>query len=217
MSGGKSDYLELKLLDHVLGGADYTRPATVYVAVYTTKPSDAGGGTEVTGGAYARVTFTNNGTNWPAASAGQKSNGVAITFATATAPWGKCVAFGIFDAASSGNLLYWGELLGTQQVFTADSSTDFITCTAHGYSDGQLVEVESDGGTVPGGLADDTEYYVRDSTANTFKLTATPGGSAIDLTTNGTGKLLVALSYKKTVSQGDTLSFAIGQLKINED
>lgn len=67
---GKSDYLELKILDGVLGGPDFVRPATSHVALYTVAPSDAGGGTEVSGGSYARAAVTNSATNWPAAAAG---------------------------------------------------------------------------------------------------------------------------------------------------
>lgn len=107
---GKSDYLENKVLDHLLGRTTYTAPATVYVALYTTAPSDAGGGTEVSGGGYARKAVTNDATNWPAASGGSKSNGTAIVFDEASSDWGSVVAFGIFDAASGGNLLYWGAL-----------------------------------------------------------------------------------------------------------
>ena len=110
MAGSKSDFLENELLDHVLGNAAYTAPATVYIALYTVVPTDAGGGTEVSGGAYTRVASTNDATNWPAASAGAKSNGTAITFTTATADWGTVVAFGIFDALTAGNLLYWADL-----------------------------------------------------------------------------------------------------------
>jgi len=106
----KSDYLESKVLDHLLGRTTYTAPATVYVALYTTAPTDAGGGTEVSGGGYARKAVTNDATNWPAASSSTKSNGTAIAFAEATADWGTVVAFGLFDAAIDGNLLYWGEL-----------------------------------------------------------------------------------------------------------
>lgn len=114
--GSKSNFLELEVLDHVLGGADYTRPATVYIALYTVTPSDTGGGTEVTGGSYARATVTNNATNWPAASAGSKSNGTEISFTAATADWGTVVAFGIFDASSGGNLLYWGDITPNRSV-----------------------------------------------------------------------------------------------------
>jgi len=116
VAGGKSDYLELKILDHILGGGDYTRPATVYIALYTVTPTDAGGGTEVSGGSYARKSVTNNATNWPAAAAGAKANGIDVEFVEATADWGTVVAFGIFDAATEGNLLYWGPVTPNKAV-----------------------------------------------------------------------------------------------------
>ena len=102
MAGSKSDYLENEILDHVLGGGDFTRPATVYLALFTVTPTDAGGGTEVTGGAYARVAVTNNATNFPAASGGSKSIGAQFDFPEATANWGTVVALGIFDASTAG-------------------------------------------------------------------------------------------------------------------
>jgi len=122
MAGSKSDYLENKLLDHVLGGGDYTRPATVYVALFTVAPSDSGGGTEVTGGSYARVAVTNNVTNWPAASGGAKSNGTEIAFPEATASWGTVVAFAIFDAATAGNMLYWATLTTSKTIDQGDTA-----------------------------------------------------------------------------------------------
>lgn len=122
MAGSFSDYLEDALLDHVLGGGDYTRPGTVYVALYTSAPTDSGGGTEVTGGSYARVAVTNNGTNWPSASGGAKSNGTAITFPTATASWGEIFAFGILDDPSAGNLLAWGDLSASKTVGDGDTA-----------------------------------------------------------------------------------------------
>lgn len=107
-------------MDHVLGGGDYTRPGTVYVALYTAAPTDAGGGTEVTGGSYARVSVSNNNTNWPAAAAGAKSNGTAITFPTATADWGTAVAFALLDASSGGNFLFWATLTTNRAILTGD-------------------------------------------------------------------------------------------------
>lgn len=120
MAGSKANFLELELLDHVLGGADYVRPGTVYIALYTAAPTDAGGGTEVTGGSYARVSVTNNATNWPAAAAGVKSNGTVFTFPTATADWGTVVAFAILDAASGGNFLFWATLTANRVILTGD-------------------------------------------------------------------------------------------------
>lgn len=124
MAGSKSDYLEAKVLDHVLGGPDYTRPATIYVALYTTAPTDAGGGVEVSGGSYSRVAVTNNSTNWPATSGGTKSNGTSITFPTATASWGTVQAVGLLDAATGGNLLFWATL-GTPKSIGAGDTASF--------------------------------------------------------------------------------------------
>jgi hypothetical protein len=129
MAGSKSDYLESALLNHVLGATAYTAPATVYVAAFTVVPTDAGGGTEVvtTGGTlYARVAVTNNTTNWPAAtgtSPATKTNGTAINFPVAGASWGTVVAAGIFDAASGGNLLYWGDLTASKAIAANDQLT----------------------------------------------------------------------------------------------
>jgi len=113
---GKSNYLENKVLDHLLGRTTYTAPATVYVALYTTAPTDAGGGTEVSGGGYARKAVANDATNWPAAAGGSKSNGTAIVFDEASSDWGTVEAFGIFDAAIGGNLLYWGAVTPAKTV-----------------------------------------------------------------------------------------------------
>lgn len=120
MAGSKSNYLSNEALDHFLGGPDYVRPATVYIALYTVAPTDSGGGTEVTGGSYARVSVTNNATNWPAAASQTKQNGTAFTFPQATASWGTVVAFSILDAASGGNTLYWGDLNTSKAIENGD-------------------------------------------------------------------------------------------------
>ena len=114
---GFTDYLEDKVLEHVFGGNAYTAPGTLYVALYTVAPTDTGGGTEVTGGAYARQSgaFTVSGTN-PT----QASNSAAIEYPTATANYGTVVAVGIFDASSSGNLLAYANLTASKVVSTGD-------------------------------------------------------------------------------------------------
>ena len=122
MAGSKSDYLENEILDHVLGNAAYTAPATVYIALFTVAPTDAGGGTEVTGGSYARKAVTNDVTNWPAAASGAKANGTDITFAEATADWGTVVAMAIFDAVTAGNMLYWGDLTVSKAINSGDTA-----------------------------------------------------------------------------------------------
>ena len=113
---GFSDYLEDKVLDHVFGGVAYTQPAK-HVALYTVAPTDTGGGTEVTGGSYARQTgaFTVSGTNPTTA-----SNSAAIEYPTATADYGTVVAVGILDASSGGNLLAYANLDTSKSVTTGD-------------------------------------------------------------------------------------------------
>ena len=110
MAGNLSNYLENKLLDHFLGTTAYTMPTTVYVGLYTVAPTDAGGGTQVTGGSYARQTAT-----FSAAASGTTSNTANIDFAGM--PAATTVAIGVFDALTSGNLLLWGTL-------TANKTTD---------------------------------------------------------------------------------------------
>ena len=117
-----SDFLENTVLNEVLGGVNYAPPATVYVALYNVAPDDAGaGGTEVSGGAYARKDVANNATNWPAAVGGAKSNGVSVTFPQATAAWGTVVAFAVWDAAVGGNMLVSAALSASKAVQTGDT------------------------------------------------------------------------------------------------
>lgn len=100
----------------------YARPATVYVGLFTSMPTVSTGGTEVTGGSYARVALTNDGTNFPDPSTpGVTQNGVAITFAQATAGWGTVVGVGIFDALTTGNLLDFQALTTPKTVQNGDT------------------------------------------------------------------------------------------------
>jgi hypothetical protein len=110
-----SNYLENALINATLRNTSYTTPSTVYVGLYTTDPTDANTGTEVTGGSYARK----------AATFGAPSNGVstissAIEFDQATASWGTVAYFGILDASTSGNLLYHGALTASKTIDTGD-------------------------------------------------------------------------------------------------
>lgn len=117
-----SDFLENKLLDHVFGGTAYSAPATLYVGLSTTPIADDGSGiTEPVGGSYARAAVTNSPANWPAAAAGLKSNGTAITFPQATAGWGTATHAFISDAASGGNYLVGGALATARTVNPGDT------------------------------------------------------------------------------------------------
>lgn len=111
----KTDYLEDALLNHVLRNVAFTSPTTVYAALFTVAPTDAGGGTEVTGGSYARQSVT-----FAAPSSNAVANSGTVTFPQATASWGTIVAVAIMDAASGGNMLYYGNLGTSKTVGNGD-------------------------------------------------------------------------------------------------
>lgn len=121
MAGSLTDYAENKVLDAYLNNTSFV-VATPYVALFTATPSDAGGGTEVTGGSYARVAC---GSSFPAASGGSCANDVAIVFPTATANWGTVTQFAIFDASTSGNMIAWGDLTTSRSILNGDPTPTF--------------------------------------------------------------------------------------------
>jgi hypothetical protein len=110
-------YLANKLLDHAWGVTSYTEPTT-YLALYTVAPTSSGGGTEVSGGSYARQALAGL---IAAASAAANSNSSAINFPTATGSWGAVVAVGVLDAATSGNLLMFGNLTTSKTIGSGDT------------------------------------------------------------------------------------------------
>lgn len=130
-----TDYLENKIIDWLLRGQTFTPPATTYIGLFTVAPTDtAGTGTEVSGGSYARVAVTSSLANWAGTQAalstsassgtgGTTSNNAAITFPTATADWGTVVAFGLFDASTSGNLLIYANLTASRSVTNGSTAS----------------------------------------------------------------------------------------------
>jgi len=112
-----TDYLEGKLVDHILRNVAFTSPTTVYVALFTDATTDASGGTEVTGGSYVRqsVAFDACGTD------GITDNTSDVTFPTATADWGTVTNFAVYDADTSGNMMIHGELTSSKAVGDGDT------------------------------------------------------------------------------------------------
>ena len=117
MAGSFSDLLENELLDHVFKTGAFAEPTDIYVELYTAAPTDAGGGTPVAGGSYARKVCN----AWDVAAGGAIANTGAITFVQATADWGLVVAFGIFDALVAGNFLAWADLTVNKTILTGDT------------------------------------------------------------------------------------------------
>ena len=110
-----SNFLENALINATLRNTTYTSVATVYVSLWTSDPTDAGSGTEVSGGSYARTAVT-----FGAPSNGVTTNSADVTFPTATASWGTVGWIGINDASTSGNLLYHTALDTAKAIDSGD-------------------------------------------------------------------------------------------------
>jgi hypothetical protein len=110
-----SNYLENALLNAVLRNTSYSSPSTVFVSLYTSDPTDAGSGTEVSGGSYARKDVT-----FGSPSNGVVTNSAAVEFAQATASWGTVGYIGLHDAVTSGNLLFHTALTTAKTIESGD-------------------------------------------------------------------------------------------------
>jgi hypothetical protein len=110
-----SNYLENALINATLRNTSYTSPSTVYVGLYTSDPTDANTGTEVSGGSYARTSVT-----FGAPSNGVSTNSGAVEFPQATGSWGTVGWIGLLDASTSGNLLYHTPLDVSKVISSGD-------------------------------------------------------------------------------------------------
>ena len=141
-----TDFLENKLIDwffraQAIGitgasAAAGTGPTSLYYGLFTAAPSDTGGGTEVSGGSYARVTVASSLANYAgtqssgstvasSGTGGLTSNNGTITFPAPTANWGSVTHFGVFDASSGGNLLIHGALTVAKTINNGDAAPSF--------------------------------------------------------------------------------------------
>lgn len=114
-----SDYTENLVLNWLFTANSATRPTAWYVGLFTAAPSDAGGGTEVSGSGYARMatgTMTVSGTSPTLC-----TNSAAIEFAPASGgAWGAITHIAIFDALSGGNMLGWAPLTTSRTINDGD-------------------------------------------------------------------------------------------------
>ena len=112
----KSNYLEGKLIEHVLRNTAYTSPSTVHLSLHTANPAEDASGTEVSGSGYGRQPIA-----FGAHSDGACSNSAVEEFTASGGSFGTVTHFGIFDASSSGNLLYYGALTASKVVADGDT------------------------------------------------------------------------------------------------
>lgn len=122
----KSDYQEANVLNGTFRTASFTEPAAIYVALFTAPPDDSGGGTEVSGGGYARIQHGPGDSFWSAPTlAGLIQNVGDIQYGDPSANWGTITHFALFDAVSAGNMLYHGALTASVVVNNGDGGPRF--------------------------------------------------------------------------------------------
>lgn len=208
-------------IDKVLNlyrGTTYTAPANIFAGlIEAVTDLDAGTVTESSFAGYARQDITFDA---PGAGLGGRfvQNNPAITFpAKSDAGAVTVIAVGIWDASTAGNLLEVIYLDGSDPLIAVVDGTgvtnNTLAATNHGIANDQRVRVVRLPGTgaVPGGLAENTTYFVVGTANDTFQLSLTQGGGAIDLTGEG-GALVVEIS-PVTINQNDQANFAQNALK----
>ena len=120
-----SNYLENKVLDHVLTATTYTAPATRYLALFNNTSTAAAANLEAgtltdevssSGTAYVRKTVT-----FASASGGTSATNATVTFDAATASWGSVTHVAVMDASTSGNVLFWGAVTTAKTIDSGDT------------------------------------------------------------------------------------------------
>lgn len=120
-----SNYLENKVLDHVIGGTAYTAPTTLYLALFTNDSGNAA--TNLEAGTLSDEVSTNTTgygrkvVSFNAASSGSSTTGATVTFDAATANWGTITHVAVMDASTSGNVLFWGAVTTSKTIESGDT------------------------------------------------------------------------------------------------
>tara|TARA_R100000234_G_scaffold63644_1_gene38704 strand:+ start:6228 stop:6617 length:390 start_codon:yes stop_codon:yes gene_type:complete len=113
----KSDYLEKKVLDHFLGTSSTSAPSAVYLSLHTSSPGETDGN-EISGNGYSRQTIAFDAAH---ATNGTAANSDTETFTASGGDFGTITHFGIHDASSAGNLLYYGALTASKAIADGDT------------------------------------------------------------------------------------------------
>jgi hypothetical protein len=215
----RTSYKSDRVLNTYRGTSD-TAPSTLYAGLVTAVAGGrAGTVTEAAYAGYARKAVTFGAPGAGPGTGRQIANTVAVLFDAKTDVGSvDAIAIGYWDALTVGNLMELVFLDGADVLFAVgnDVPTDFLRSPAHGMANDQRVRLLSLPGapSLPTGLAEDTTYWVVQAATDEFKLSATQGGAAINIT--GQGRALVMRLVPLTLNQNDQANFAIGVLKLQE-
>ncbi|KKK92294.1 hypothetical protein LCGC14_2704370, partial [marine sediment metagenome] len=190
-SGNISMLGSLNLQDNTLQRANLLDTSVVTQALSGTgnKTIDLEAGNSVTHTAFGAVTWTFSN---PTATNSMSTIFLSlVTGGTGNQTWPTNVLWENGSAPT---------LLDTQQVFTTDFGVDDkLDITAHGFQNGNRIHATNSGGALPAGLAVDTPYFVINKTTNDFEVSLTLGGSAVDITDDGTGTQTIHSGENKLV------------------
>lgn len=211
---GMTDYLADALLKWVTGQtAMPSLPSNVYLALFTTAPTDGNtGGVEVSGTGYARVGINTSFAAPTGSAPSTDTSNAAISFASAGSNWGTVVAWGLFDAATAGNLLVWDWLGNDPWWPCVITSASPGVVTAYGFTaacsptlaNGASVVFDAEyGGSLPTGLSAQTPETVAGLSSDTFN---------VGVNTSSTGSCMVRQIVSQAIPQGVTATFASGSL-----
>jgi hypothetical protein len=204
--GSFSDYLENKILDHIVGNAAFTAPTNIFVALSTADPLDTGLSiAEPFGSAYARVSTDDS--DWDAASGGALDNGADITFVEASGAWGTITHFALFDQDRTAYAI--------TGVSTGDKKFTIAGDHASEMAAGTLISID-------GSTGNDGNYTVVSATygaATEVVVSEAVPDATVDGTLSPLGNMLAhaALTASRSIESGDTPKFSAGDLDITLD
>jgi hypothetical protein len=199
---GLADFTVHELLDHLFGKGSYT-PPTSFLALSTTKPTDAGGNlTEPSGNNYSRKTTAAG--DWNVAATRKITNANALAFNEASGSWGTLTHFAICDSGTTGggNVLAWGRLGKAYSTLNEElTAIDTTITVADGtsYPASGTVQIESEDITYTGKSTNDLTGCTR-------------GANSTTAHAHALGKD-VFLVVSKAIASGDTPQFAAGDLE----
>lgn len=119
--GSLTDYMEKKVLDAMCGNGTPLSSISMWMGLFTAAPSDASGGTEVSGGNYGRKSVGTWLTATIVSDFAGVSNATNTVFATASNSWGGPIThFALFDDSATGNMILWATLTAAKTILTND-------------------------------------------------------------------------------------------------
>lgn len=188
------------------------RPSALWVALLTTLPDAAGAGSAEVAGLAGRVQVTQADADWTdptAGTQGEVENVDVIDFGDFAGDTERAIGVAVFDDETAGTMKLFSALATGWLYFAGKASTEVLTCAGHGLADDDRVFVRGQG--LASGLDAKVEYYVVGVSGDTFQLSLTSGGSAVNVSADGGGQF--AKSRAQDLQDGNPVTIPANALK----